>query len=248
MKKFIFGVCLVLFIFVFLINTEDKCLNISEFDLGTVFGWRESCEVTWDFLAKENPDDMFEVGFLESRRPYLLQFAGPFTDSDGTGQGLIFQDGVIVEDDGDVYSGIVVIENGELKLFSKNDFSDLRNDIVKRELSGFSQALMVENGLISKVVEGTWSLYSENKSYNYRFLVEDQSGEVMMLDFYNKGLKTVLDSVIAGGYTRAVYLDIAGSELGYFWNGMEYEALGGSFVKDRYDPSSPGGFLELRVN
>lgn len=232
---------------VFLINTEDECLNINEFDLGTIFGWSESCEVTWDFLAKENPDDLFEVDFLESRRPYLLQFAGPFTDSDGSGQGLIFKDGVIFEDDGDVYSGIVVVEHGVLKLLSDDDFSDIRSEIVKRELSGFSQALMVENGSISRIVEDTWSLYSDNQSYNYRFLVEDQSGEVMMIDFYNKGLRTVLDCVIADGYKKAIYLDIAGSELGYFWNGSEYETLGGSFVKDRYDPSSPGGFLELRL-
>lgn len=248
MKKLLF-VLVLLVVGVFFVLDEQNCLSLVEYQIGDLIMWDNQCEVSWDYLPKENVADSFSVARLQERRPYLLQFAGPFTDNDGSTQGVSFENGVIVEDDGDYYSGFVVVDkDGNLEIGDLKDIDNFREWIVRDRLSGFTQALMVNDGYLVEEVVDNWNLYKENRSFNYRFLVETGEGQVGLFDFDNVGLETALKMLVENNFEKAIYMDIAGSELGYFYVDGKYTTLGGFAVENRYDPNSPGGFLELRMN
>lgn len=247
MKKTLVLFSLVVVVLGYFWFEKEECLLVEENEVGRLISWNGECDLKWNYIPKNGSEDSFSVERLESGRPYLLQFAGPFTDEDGSTQGVSFLKGEIVEDDGDYYSGYVVVdENGWVKIGNVNEFNNFRSEVIEQNWSGFTQALMIEEGMVVSEVRENWNLYAENRSYNYRFLVEDAFGEVSLLDGNNMGLADMLNSMVELGYEKVVYLDIAGSELGYYFEDGEYKLLGGRLVEERYNPNSPGGFLELR--
>lgn len=248
MKK-IFTICILLAVFlvVGIWFENGDCLRVEEIEVGRLISLDKDCDLKWNYVPKMGSDDSFSVERLGDSKPFWLQFAGPFTDEDGTTQGISFLNGEIVEDDGDYYSGYVVVDNdGGLRIGNLNEFDDFRKEIELNAWSGFTQALMIEEGKVVSEVRENWNLYAENRSYNYRFLVETRDGQVKVLDGINNGLADMLNSMVELGFEKAIYLDIAGSELGYYFEDGEYKLLGGRLVEERYNPNSPGGFLELR--
>lgn len=226
---------------------KEECLLVEEIQVGRLISWDNGCDLKWNYVPKMGSDDSFSVERLQDSKPFWLKFAGPFTDEDRSTQGVSFLNGEIVEDDGDYYSGYVVLDkDSELLIGNVNEFNNFRSEVIEQNWSGFTQALMIEEGKVVSEVRDNWNLYAENRSYNYRFLVEDSFGEVSLLDGNNMGLADMLNKLVEIGYEKAIYLDIAGSELGYYFEDGEYKLLGGRLVEERYNPNSPGGFLELR--
>lgn len=250
MKKF-----LLLFVFfvgiLVLISSGNDCLKVDsvfmdEIEVGRLFAWdNPECNYKWNYTSKKNMVG-FSIDDLKSKHDdsLLLQFAGPFTDRDGTTQGLSVEDGIFIESVSAGYSGLVLLDQ-----FDVLDIHSVEGNAAEffvDEVSGFEQALVVHEGKISEQVKNGWNMYKDNKPLNYRFLLKDDEGDIKLIDFFVKtGLKDSLDLLIEKGYREVVYLDIVGSELGYYFENGVYKKLGGVGAINLYNSKSPGGFLEL---
>lgn len=252
MKKNVFLFLIICGLGLLFMNGEN-CLDIDYIDfedeeVARVFAWdEESCIYEWRYNPKEGSQGEFTVENLKSKHDgsLLLQFAGPFTNQDGSTQGVSVLDGEFFEENTAGYSGVVIVDGTGINLEKR--FGEVES-YFDMEKSGFEQALMVDDGQVSEQVSLGWDMYKENKPLNYRFLVEDEYGEVYLVDFYrNTGLKDSLNLLVEYGFKKAVYLDIVGSELGYYYENRKYKKLGGGTAINLYKPKSPGGFLELYV-
>lgn len=251
MKKILL-ICLVLIVGGVLLNQSKDCLGTEDIiwqgeQVGRIFSWENSeCGYKWTYTSKKGSFDSFPMEELKENHDgdLLLQFAGPFTDEDGTTQGVSVESGSFIESEPAGYSGGVLISaEGGIDIV---DFKGSASSYFKEGSSGFEQALVVDNGLVSEQVKTGWNMYKENRRLNYRFLVEDKFGQVRLIDFYKKiGLKDALSLLVKQGYKNVLYLDIVGSELGYYFERGNYKRLGGASAINLYNSKSPGGFLEL---